>query len=190
MLRKAKKQREKNIYLAGVVDGEGSFEISVEPHNTAKFGWVIDPKFTVALHKSAEHVLRALQQALTCGRVIAKSGQSNMVMYIEQSRRNLYEKIIPFFERYPLEIKAFSYHHFKTVVSMLVEKQHHTPEGFLQVAVYAISYTDLKGNRKYTIQDIIATMKHCPPNAEAIVQEEINKLKKMDFFTKSKSVTI
>ena len=165
----------KNAYLCGVVDGEGSFSISVKPHNTTRFGWVIDATFSVTLLSEAEHVLVALQQALRCGRIIDKPGQSNCKLFIEQSRRNIAEKILPFFERYPLEIKAKSFKHFAEVVKRLENKEHADPESFLRLAAFAISNTEAKGTRKYTIEDVLASMKHKPLNAEEIVQEELSK---------------
>ena len=165
----------KNAYLCGVVDGEGSFSISVKPHNTTRFGWVIDATFSVTLEKEAEHVLVALQQALRCGRIIDKPGQPNCKLFIEQSRRNIAEKVIPFFERYPLEIKAKSFQHFKEVVTRLENKEHANPESFLRLAVFAITHKEAKGQRKYTIEDVLSTMKHKPQNAEEIVQEELSR---------------
>ncbi len=176
MLSKAKTQRMKNAYLCGLVDGEGSFSISVKPHETTKFGWVIDASFTLTLEQHAEHVLKALQEALRCGRIIDKPGQPNCKLFIEQSRRNIAEKIIPFFERYPLEVKAKSFEHFKEVVERLENKEHHEPESFLRLVVFAITHTEAKGTRKYTIQDVLKTMKHKPENAEEIVNQELSRL--------------
>ncbi len=181
MLRKAKTQRMKNAYLCGLVDGEGSFNISVKPHDRTRFGWVIDATFSLTLEKEAEHVLVALQQALRCGRIIEKPGQPNYKLIIEQSRRNIAEKIIPFFERYPLEIKTKSFQHFKEVVERLERKEHANPESFLRLATFAITHTEATGHPKYTIEDILRTMKHKPPNAEQIVKEELSRGQAKDF---------
>ncbi len=178
MLRKARNQSTKNTYLCGLVDGEGSFSISIKPHNTTKFGWVIDPTFSLTLEETAEHVLRELQQALRCGRIITKPGQPNCKLFIEESRRNLKEKVIPFFERYPLEVKRKSFEHFKKVIERLEQKEHSKAESFLRLAVYAFSLKENKGTRKYTIEDILQTMKHKPENAEEIVKNEQEKLMK------------
>ncbi|MGC9781347.1 MAG: hypothetical protein HZR80_19050 [Candidatus Heimdallarchaeota archaeon] len=182
MLRRARNQSAKNTYLCGLIDGEGSFSISIKPHNTTRFGWVIDPTFSVTLEQEAEHVLRALQQALTCGRIITKPGQPNCKLFLEESRRNIAEKIIPFFERYPLEIKTKSFKHFKEVVERLENKEHREAETFLRLAVYAFSHKEHKGTRKYTIEDILETMKKKPENAEEIVRKEMEKIarKKQD----------
>ena len=171
----------KNAYLCGIVDGEGSFSISVKPHSTTQFGWVIDATFSLTLHKDAEHVLVALQQALQCGRIIDKPGQANYKTFIEQSRRNIAEKIIPFFKRYPLEIKTKSFEHFREVVERLERKEHAHPESFLRLVAFAIEHTEAKGTRKYTIADVLQTMKHKPHNAEEIVQDELNRLRAKQF---------
>ena len=36
-----------HYYLAGFVDGEGSFSVSIIKHPTQKFGWMINPCFQV-----------------------------------------------------------------------------------------------------------------------------------------------
>ena len=176
MLQKAKNQAMKNTYLCGIVDGEGSFSISIKPHNTTKYGWVIDPTFSVTLEQDAEKILEALKQAMTCGRIITKSGQPNCKVFLEESRRNIKEKIIPFFERYPLEIKKKSYEHFKEVVERLERKEHQEAEKFLRLVVFAFSLKENKETRKYTIEDILKTMKEKPKNAEEIVKEEHEKI--------------
>lgn len=176
MLRKARRQSVKNVYLCGLVDAEGSFSISIKPHGTTKFGWVIDPTFSLTLEKDAEHVLKALQEALRCGRIITKPGQPDCKLFIEESRRNIAEKIIPFFERYPLEIKEKSFNHFKEVVRRLEQKEHLDAESFLRLAIYAFSHKEKKGTKKYTIEDLLATMKQKPENAEEIVREELEKI--------------
>ncbi len=168
----------KNAYLCGVVDGKGSFSISIKPHNTTKFGWVIDATFSLTLEKEAEHVLKALQQALRCGRIIEKPGQPTNKSFIEQSRRNIAEKIIPFFERYPLEIKAKNFQYFKEVVERLERKEHAKPESFLRLVVLTITYNEAKGQKEYTINDILSSMKYKPKNAEQIIKEELDKLSK------------
>lgn len=176
MLRKARRQSVKNVYLCGLVDAEGSFSISVKPHGTTKFGWVIDPAFSLTLEKEAEHVLKALQETLRCGRIITKPGHPDCKLFIEKNRRNIAEKIIPFFERYPLEIKEKSFNHFKEIVKRLEQKEHQNPESFLRLAVYALSHAEKKGTKNYTIKDLLATMKQKPENAEKIVQEELEKI--------------
>src|SRR3989344_2733076 len=92
-------------YLLGFVDGEGCFCIAVKNQKTAKVRWVLDPVFHVTQHKSKQFILYELQKVLECGRVIKKYGQEDTMQLVVQSRKELIDKIIPFFKKNELLVK-------------------------------------------------------------------------------------
>jgi hypothetical protein len=145
-------------YLLGIIDAEGCFSISIKKQNTARYGWVIDPVFHVTQHKDARDVLEDLQKAFNAGRIIPKTGQENLLIFIVDNRRQLREKVLPFFERYPLRIKKNDYEIFKEVVEALENKEHQTEDGFRRLVKKARSFTRArKGRYKYTLSDILGT---------------------------------
>lgn len=145
-------------YLLGIIDAEGCFSISIKKQDTARFGWVIDPVFHVTQHKSSRDVLEDFQTAFNAGRIIPKTGQKNLLIFIVDNRRQLAEKVIPFFNRYPLRIKKNDFEIFKEVVEALERKEHLVEDGFRRLVKKARSFKRArKGRYKYSLEDILGT---------------------------------
>jgi len=151
---KMKRQR-LYAYLTGIVDAEGCFSVSLKRQNDTRFGWVIDPIFHVTQHKSARDILAALQESLGCGRIIQKPGQDNLLMFVVENRRQLREKILPFFRRHKLWIKAKDFQEFSEIVEALERRDHWNEAGFRRLAERALGFRHAKGHRKYTMSDIV-----------------------------------
>ena len=92
-------------YLAGFADGEGCFCIAIKNQKSAKVRWVLDPVFHVTQHAKSKNILYSFQRILNCGTVIKKYGQPDTSQFIVQSRRELIDKVIPFFRKYKLITK-------------------------------------------------------------------------------------
>lgn len=148
-----------NAYLAGIVDAEGSFSISMKKQDDTRYGWVIDPVFSVSLHKDNKDVLETLRNAMTCGRVIEKTGQDNLMVFVVDNRRQLLEKVIPYFKRNKLHIKSEDFKNFADVVEALENKEHQTKDGFIELAKKVLSFQHAKGHRKYKLEDILSSLK-------------------------------
>src|SRR3989338_6794321 len=88
-------------HLAGFVDGEGAFPVQTRKTPWTKFGFTITPEFKISQHKDNGEILGILQKALDCGKISIKSGQPNQLVFVEKSRKNITEKVIPFFQKYP-----------------------------------------------------------------------------------------
>ena len=145
-------------YLLGIIDAEGCFSVSIKKQDTARFGWVIDPVFHVTQHHSARDVLEDLKSAFNAGRIIPKPGQENLLIFIVDNRRQLAEKVIPFFTRYPLRIKKNDFEIFKEIVEALERKEHGTEDGFKRLVKKARSFKRArKGRYKYSLEDILGT---------------------------------
>lgn len=145
-----------NHHLAGFVDGEGAFPIQTRKTPWTKFGFTITPEFKISQHKDNGEILYMLQKALGCGKISVKSGQPNQLILVEKSRKNLSEKIIPFFERYPLIVKQQSFVKFKEVVARLTKNEQDTVEGFHYLLSLVFQKTKGgKGKRKYSLEQIV-----------------------------------
>jgi LAGLIDADG endonuclease len=42
---------QRNWFLAGLIEGEGSLCVSIKEHKTSRFGYLIDPEFFIYQHK-------------------------------------------------------------------------------------------------------------------------------------------
>ncbi len=146
-------------YIAGFVDGEGSFSVSLKPHPNMRLGWVVDPVFQVYQHKDRVGILKLIQSYLGCGKIKPKSPTSNTMVYIVGNRRTLLEKIIPFFEKYKLiSSKYEDYLKFKEILERMKEKEHLTLEGLKGIVSIACSMNSNGKQRKYSEQLVLDSL--------------------------------
>jgi hypothetical protein len=125
-----------HYFLAGFVDGEGSFNVSFAKHPTMQSRWIILVKFQIYQHQNHRELLEFFREVLGTGRIDKKSG-SDVLSLAVSGRPNLTEIIIPFFQRYPLATKADAFKKFTTIINMMNEERHRTIEGFEQIVYLA-----------------------------------------------------
>lgn len=61
------------FFLAGFVEGEGSLGISIKSQPKLKFGFALDPEFSIYQHKSGIKILEAARDFFRTGRIYKKS---------------------------------------------------------------------------------------------------------------------
>src|SRR3989344_5363084 len=98
-------QKQLIYYLTGFADGEGCFCIALKNQKSARLRWVLDPIFHVTQHSKSKEILYEFQKLLNCGIVMKKYGQNDTMQFVVQSRRELVDKVIPFFRKYKLITK-------------------------------------------------------------------------------------
>jgi hypothetical protein len=141
-------------FLAGFVDGEGSFNVSFARHPTLKSHWIILTKFQIYQHEDHRELLELFGAILGAGRIDKKSG-SNVLSLTISNRRDLTEVIIPFFEKYPLATKASAFEKFSVIVEMLNRKEHLDKSGFETILRLAHSMNAHGRFRLHSIQEIL-----------------------------------
>ncbi len=144
-------------YLSGFVDGEGAFTTQTRKTPWTHFGFTITPEFKICQHKDGVKVLEILQKALRCGKISVKSGQPKLMVLVEKNRRNLSEKIIPFFKRYPLIIKQKQFKNFCLIVKGLEKGEQNTKEGFEKLIDLVFQKHSGKGKRKYSKEEVLSS---------------------------------
>jgi len=122
-------------YISGFVDGEGSFSVSVSKHKTLKRKLEVRPEFEIELRADDTEIIERIQKSLDCGKIYQlnyeKYGWYPHVKYKVSSIKALTEKIIPFFDRHPLQAKKKKvYQIFREIVLMAQNKEHLSGEGF------------------------------------------------------------
>lgn len=93
--------------IAGFVDGEGSFNI-VKPKNHS-----LSFSFSICLSEKDEDLLRMIKKVLECGNIYRIKERTRIGLYtarpqwmlIVRNFKDIYDKIIPFFDRYTLMSK-------------------------------------------------------------------------------------
>ncbi len=158
-LSKLPKRRYLNYYVLGFVDAEGCFSVSLKKQETARFGWVLDPVFHVTQHGKSRNVLELIKNALNCGRIIKKPGQPETMQFLVDNRRQLKEKVIPFFDRYELLVKNKDFGLFRRIVEGLERKEHAKPETFRELVKLAFQMNMDGKQRRYRLDEVLDSIK-------------------------------
>lgn len=125
-------------YVAGFVDGEGSFSVSINKHKTLKRRIEIKCEFEIELRADDREVLERICATIGCGKIYDCSydryGWYPHVKYKITSSKDLEHYLFPLFDRYPLQAKkAKVYKLFKEIVLMVRSKAHLTDNGFKKI---------------------------------------------------------
>ena len=165
-------------YVAGFVDGEGCFSVSIHPHPTVRYGrrWLIAPCFQVYQHRDHVAILEGLKDLFGCGYIRPKGPKSSVMTYSVYRRSDLETAVIPYFERHPfLVLKRYDFGKFSEVVRMMQRRLHRTEEGFRRIVELAFSMNQRGKQRRYRLEDILAepseTVRRAPAGREKIQSE-------------------
>lgn len=120
-------------YVVGFVDGEGCFSITLNRND--KRLPEVRLIFEIELREDDEAILREIQDILACGKVYRLEYERYAkwrphVKYKVGNFKDISEKVIPFFKRYPLRAKKHEqFAKFCQVAEMISRKEHLTAEG-------------------------------------------------------------
>ena len=137
-----------NSYITGFVDGEGSFTVSFSLRKKMKFGIEVRPSFSISQNKRDYNLLKEIQNFFGCGAVRFVK-KDNCYKYETRSIVDINEKIVPFFEQYPLKTsKQQSFLIFKKICNLIKKNLHLTKDGVAQIINLAYQMNNL-GARRY-----------------------------------------
>ena len=118
-------------WITGFVDGEGCFHVAVNKHADMTSGYQVLPEFTVVQHERDVQVLHALKRYFGCG--VVRTNHGDRMAYRVRSKKDLLERIIPFFEKHPLKTKKrIDFEKFRRVLLIMQAGDHLTKEGVLE----------------------------------------------------------
>lgn len=94
-------------YIIGLVDGEGSFTVYINPNKKHNRRVRAEPKFYVKLTEEDKEILYQLQKFFDCGSVYfqkdTRPNHKNCFRYEVYNREDLNQVIIPFFKEHILK---------------------------------------------------------------------------------------
>ncbi|MFC1612351.1 LAGLIDADG family homing endonuclease [Patescibacteria group bacterium] len=131
-----------NDYIVGLVDGEGSFTVYVRNPvqiDNRKRRVKIEPRFYIKLIEEDKYILYKLKQFFDCGNVYfqgdKRPNHKNCYRYEVANRKDILEKIIPFFKTYPLKFssKARDFKIFCQIMEAIKRGEHLTEKGLLKL---------------------------------------------------------
>ena len=135
-------QERLDSYIAGYVDGEGSFSVSVQRNRTCRVGFQLVPEFHVSQNGDRAQVLGLIQRRLGCG-------------YIKPNSKR--ERVLPFFDANPLlSAKQADFEKFAEIVRAMALGHHRIFAGFGELLQLALSMNGGGRHRKVRWEELVA----------------------------------
>ena len=120
-------------WIAGLTSGDGCFFISIRNSITTKTKKAVVLKFHIVQHSRDTEIMKMLISTLGCGKIELVLKQS-AVYFVVVNFKDIFEKIIPLFDNYPIQgIKALNYLDFKKVANLMHNKEHLTEQGISKI---------------------------------------------------------
>ena len=140
-------------FLAGFVEGEGSFNISLRRKADYKISWQVVLSFNVSQRDPT--LLYLLKQTLECG--IIKKRFDGVHSFDVTTPRDVIDNVIPFFKEFPLRSKdkLHNFNLFVEAANLMKNGEHKTKDGLLKILMIREQINLGKGRtRKYSIFDV------------------------------------
>lgn len=150
-------QERLDSYIAGYVDGEGSFSVSVQRNVSCRVGFQLVPEFHVSQNAERAQVLELIKTRLGCGYIRPNGRRDRALVYVVRDRRALLESVIPFFERNPLRsTKQTDVDTFAHIVRAMAAGEHLAEAGFARLLELALSMNGCGRSRKVRWREVVA----------------------------------
>jgi hypothetical protein len=158
-------------YIAGFVDGEGSFNVPVRRSGDRGLPWRVSLSFNVS--QVGPEAPLFLRQTFGVGTV---RGRGDGVFYYEVTRpAELEARVFPFFERFPLRgPKAHDLAVFRQIACLVRSGRHLLPAGIIEILALR-SPMNRGGKRRRTDEQIIDVLRSWE-SSEAIRRAPSSKL--------------
>jgi LAGLIDADG endonuclease len=159
-------QERLDAYIAGYVDGEGSFSVVVNRNPTCRSGYQLVPEFHVSQNGDRAQVLELIRARLGCGYIKPNGKKDRALVFVVRRREDLLERVIPFFERQPLlSSKQEDFEKFARIVRAMARGHHRHAGGFQELLGEALSMNGNGRFRKIRWKELIASR---PESSETV----------------------
>jgi len=119
-------------WITGFVDGEGCFFVGLTKNSKCKVNFSVNLLFKINQHKRDTELLKKISIQLNCGTI--QDNSANATMLQTKKLSDIEMKILPFFEKYPLQgVKRLEYEDFRNVSFLMKNKEHLTEEGLEKI---------------------------------------------------------
>jgi hypothetical protein len=107
--------------------------ISTHKSSVYKQGMQVNLKLSIAQHSRDAKLMENLGEYLGCGNYYPRSGHNSGEFHVT-SKGDILDKIIPFFDNYPLQgVKSLNFTDFKKVAHIMRVKGHLSKDGLDQI---------------------------------------------------------
>lgn len=120
-------------WVAGFTEGDGCFSVSVLKSKTISTGIQILLRYQITQHVRDAILINKFKEYFSCGNFNIRSNKIACDFIVSKSS-DIFNIIIPFFEKYPLfGVKAKNYEDFKKVAEIVRVKGHLTDSGLKEI---------------------------------------------------------
>ncbi|CAN5168466.1 hypothetical protein BH24PSE2_BH24PSE2_14640 [soil metagenome] len=149
-------------YIAGFVDGEGSFHVAVQKNPDVRLKWQLVPEFQVSQNEHSAHVLELIRETLNCGYIKPNhrhNPHDETYIFVVRSRSDLATKIVPFFQEFQLRTeKKHDFHIFAEVVFRMCAGEHQSSNGLSNLLRLAFSMNRSGRFRRKSLDEILMNL--------------------------------
>lgn len=146
------------FFIAGFVEGEGSFNVSLRKKSDYKVKWQIVLSFNIS--QKDPSVLFIIKKELGCG--IIKTRKDGLHSLDITNSQEIVEKVIPYFIKYPLlsDSKVNNFNIFCVISKLVKSGEHRSINGLEKILLLREKLNEGKGRtRKYEYNDIFPIKK-------------------------------
>jgi len=156
--RKGFNRRDLGYFLAGFVEGEGSFNVSLRKKEDYKVNWQIVLSFNVS--QKDPSILYLLREELGCG--IIKTRKDGLHSLDITNAQDVIRKVISYFTRYPMlsQSKIDNFRIFSKISKLVHKGEHRNQEGLRKILLLRERLNKGRGRkRKYGYRDLFPIKK-------------------------------
>lgn len=139
------------FFLAGFVEGEGSFNVSLRRKADYKVSWQVVMSFNVS--QKDPSLLYLLQEQLECG-IIKVRKIDNLYSYDATNPVDIIHKVIPYFQQFPMQSisKQRNFAIFCEIAKLMEKGEHRNLIGLRKILELRETINEGKGRkRKYEL---------------------------------------
>ncbi len=144
-------------YITGLVEGEGCFAVSFSLRKKLKLGVETRPSFSISLNQKDLSLLQSVHRFFGCGAIRYSKGDRTY-KYESRSVSDLAAKIIPHFQRYPLQgAKGNDFRLFCEICRMVQANKHRNRQSLSKIFDLAYEMNP-SGKRRYEKQKLLRVL--------------------------------
>jgi hypothetical protein len=161
------------FFLAGFVEGEGSFNISLRRKVDYKVSWQVVMSFNVS--QKDPTLLYLLKEQLGCG-IIKVRKIDNLYSYDATNPLDIIQKVIPYFQKFPMQSdsKKKNFAIFCAVAQLMEKGEHRNLTGLRKILELRETINEGKGRkRKYAIHHVFPIQESSETKRRTLFNEEV-----------------
>lgn len=144
-------------YVTGLSEGEGCFSVSFNLRERLKVKIETKPSFSISLDKGDLSLLKSIREYFDCGG-IRFSRSDRVYKYEVRSLPELLERIIPHFEKYPLQGRKIKDFELFREICFMMKANLHLSAKYLRKIIDLAYEMNPSGKRRYTKEDLLRVL--------------------------------